>query len=791
MRTNSRYPQGASFAGSTIHKFGLVVALLAILTLNVVGEAHAQTGTPEVASVPTIPLYGQFEVQFSVDISNNNPYDPSQIDVIAQITTPDGKQVNVPAFYMQPYTQSCNQDCSVELLKPDGSAGWRLRYTPSQVGAYHFTVTARDTATVRTVTQGAFTVTPSSASGFIRVGKNHHYFAYDKGMPYFPVGPNLGWSWSGASGTPGYLNWLKKLHQVGANYARLYVDVPWFVGLDWRTPVGDYTSAQGDSWRLDTIVKAAEDQGIALQIVLLWSQGFTTFPGLPVNPPPGIARPNTNTDWTDNPYNIKNGGPLNAAAQFFSTDAGRLSFKRLLRYIVARWGYSTSVFSWEMIDQLDKVSTADPATASDWLRDMISYLRGVDPYSHLITAGVRDNSRASLLDSAVLDFKEVKFYERRPVENPPDQILGTLAALSPEVANGDRPVLMNEFSLNPWFEPTADDPTGVHVIQTTWAAALSGAGGGASSWWWDTYLFPQNLIPSFGPLAAFTKDIPWNIADLRPIGVSFGDTKLDYKPIRVTGFTGPYGGPKAPDMTFRLTDDGIVPSITLTSSYLYGVTYSTQLSQPLRLVVSPPVDTTFTVNVRRVSDKAKAKLVILIDGKTMGGVTFSPNSPPAGLSVPITAGEHSVVVDNLGDDFLQLDSIEVGAYIAPLRVIALGDQKAGLFLAIVQNRDYTWQNAARSIEAKPIMAALTVNAMPPGRYRLELWDPFTGNIIGQEDATIAGTTPGKLTIGLLPISKMIAVRAIRTAEPGNAPGPTPTLTETPRPLGPTPTKKGP
>ncbi len=72
--------------------------------------------------------------------------------------------------------------------------------------------------------------------------------------------------------------------------------------------------------------------------------------------------------------------------------------------------------------------------------------------------------------------------------------------------------------------------------------------------------------------------------------------------------------------------------------------------------------------------------------------------------------------------------------------------------------------------------------MPPGQYRIELWDPFSGNVVGSENATISGQTDGPLNIDLLPISSMLAVRAIRVAEPGNAPSPTSTLTPTPKVL---------
>ncbi len=743
-----------------------------------VSNAQTATAAPT-ASGDVIPQYGLFETQFDVDTTVKNVFDPVQIDVTAQFTAPDGSQTSVPAFWMQPYV--CDKDCAAEVLKPNGQARWRVRFSPSQPGNWTYKIDAHDSNSTRTITQGQFTVAASKRPGFIRVGKNHHYFGYDNGTPYFPVGTNLGWSWSGANGTAGYQIWLKKLHEVGANYGRLYVNVPWFIGLDWKTPYGDYTAVQEDAWRLDTVLQTAEEQGIALQIVLVWSQAFTTFAGLPVNPPSSPPRPDIKADWSNNPYNYMLGGPFNAPSLYFATDQGRALLRRSLRHIVARWGYSTSVFAWELIDQLDRVGTTIPDTMSDWLRDSVNYLRQIDPYKHPITAGVRDTTKTSLLDRAVLDFREVRYYQRRPIEPAVDQVSGTLTTLAPFLSNADRPVLMNEFSLNPWFEPTADDPTGIHVRQTMWAAALSGSAGGAASWWWDTYLFPQNLISSLGPLVAFTRGIPWNTADLVPVSVSLaGDASLDYQPLRIAGYNGTFGAAKGADITYRVTADGVVPPITSASSYLYGVTYSTQFSQPHKYVITPPTDTRLTVNVRRVSDRAPARLVIIIDGKTVGEMALSPRSEPASLTVPISAGEHTVVLDNLGDDYLQIDSVEIAQYITPLRTVALVDRTQGIFLAWLQHRDYTWQNVAKNANVKPVTVGLRVSGMPPGMYRLELWDPLTGNVVGQEDVTIPGTKDGVLTADLLPVSKSIAVRAIRVAEPANAPSPTPTLTPTPR-----------
>lgn len=743
----------------------------------------APTAATESASSISIPQYGLFEAVLPIVGNVNNPFDPNEINITVQFTAPDDVQLNVPAFWMQPYQQTCSKDCSVELLKPNGQSGWHVRFSPDKVGNWKYSVKQQDQSGTHNITSGSFAVAPSKQMGFIRVGKNHHYFGYDNGAPYFPVGSNLGWSWTGANGTLGYQNWLKKLHEVGANFGRLYVDVPWFIGLDWRSPVGDYTAAQEDAWRLDTIVQTAEQQGIALQIVLVWAQGLTSYSGLPVNPPAKPSRPDISADWSEHPLNGALGGPFSGPAQFFVTDQGRDLFKRRLRYMIARWGYSTNIFAWDVIDQLDRINLQTPDNASDWLKDSVNYLRTNDPYKHLITAGVRDSARGALLDRAVLDFKQARFYQRRPIEPAIDQVSGTLATLSPLLSNADRPIMLSEFSLSPWFEPTADDPTGIHIRETMWATALSGAAGSGASWWWDTYLFPQNLTAIYAPLAAFTQGIPWNTSALTPVNVAFiADDTVGFAPIKLSGYNGTYGGPKSPDTTFRLTPDGVIPPVSTASSFLYGVTYSTQLTQPQKYIITPPVDTTLTVNVRRVSDKANAQLVVIIDGKIAGQVTFSPHSEPASLTVPISAGEHNVVLDNTGADFLQLDSVDIAQYIAPLRTISLADRSAGIFLAVLQHRDYTWESAVKKAQIKPVVVKLRVDGMPPGQYRVELWDPFSGNVVGSENTTISGQKDGPLTVDLLPITTMLAVRAIRVAEPGNAPSPTPSLTPTPKVL---------
>lgn len=733
------------------------------------------------AAPVTVALYDLFELQFNVGGDYKNPFDLNELQVDAVFRSPSQQSIRVPAFWMQPYRQTCQTNCQQEVLESEGQPAWRVRFTPSEMGEWQYLLEVRTTNNTQLLGQGNFTVTPptSTTHGFIRVGENRRYFAYDDGTPFFLLSSNLGWSWDGANGVFGYQRWMEQLARAGVNHIRLYVDVPWFIGLDWRGPAGNFMQAQADAWKVDAIMAAAKEYGIAVQMIMLWYQGFTIFQGLPMLLPTQPARPNMEADWTINPYNPLRGGPVASPQAFFVDAQARAMFKRRLRYAVARWGYSPQLFAWEVVDAADRVAT--PEVMTDWLQDMTAYLREVDPYHHLLTAGVRNIAKANILDPVVLDMKQVRFYQRRPIEEGVDQVTGVLNTLSPFLTSLDRPVMLSEFSLNPWFEPADDDPTGVHVVETMWASALSGAAGAGASAWWDTYVLANHMEAYYAPLYAFAKDIPWSTSHLEPTNVALStDDPVNFAPITVGGFIGEYGTPPGPDVSYRITPDGVVPPLTQQSAYIYGLVYNATLSRPQRYIISPPVNTTLTVKVRRGSEQANAQLVIVIDGQRMAQMTITPGNTNLSLSVPIEAGQHEVQLDNLGDDFLQLDSITIDAYITPLRTVALADRKAGIFLGWFQHRDYTWQNVAQQFAIQPVTMQMHVANMPPGNYRVELWDPLSGNIVGQEEIGLSVEGNRVLTIKLLPISNMLAVRAIRVAEPGNLPTPSLTPTSTPR-----------
>ncbi len=542
--------------------YTLVITLLigSVIGIPVLAQAAepAQQPTPSTDSAELIPLFGRWESNFSLDQTYDNPYDSAEIEVFANFTAPSGREIRVPGFFMQPYEDQCSpSDCPAEDLQPAGEPAWHIRFTPDEIGVWSYSIATRTADGTETIQSGSFDVAASDNPGFVRT--SGRYFAFDSGAAYFPVGENLIWSSPESGGIYAYERWLDELAAVGANYARLNIDIPWFIGLEWAGPAGDYTAAQDAAWRFDTILSMAETRGIYLQIGLIWHRAFGLYAEPAVSPPADLPPSgDTRADWIAHPYNAANGGPLNSPTDVFASEEARRLLRQRLRYVVARWGYSPHIFAWEIVDEADQILGYAPERALPLLQDMAAYLREIDPNAHLITAGTVA-SEPGLWEP--LDFVQVRYDQGRPADEPADQVAGVLGVLGEASAYTTKPMLLSEFSLNRWYAPADDDPTGVHVHNTIWAAALGGFAGGAMPWWWDNYIDRQDLYHLFGPLALFARDIPWSTARMEPVNVALvAENPLAYGPLRVDNFNRDFSAESPPDVIYRLTADGPVPS---------------------------------------------------------------------------------------------------------------------------------------------------------------------------------------------------------------------------------------
>ncbi|MCY2990969.1 MAG: hypothetical protein NTY19_24300, partial [Planctomycetota bacterium] len=204
-----------------------------------------------------------------------NPFDPEQIAIDAEVTTPQGTLATVPGFYYVPLRVRTNR--KVEQLEVVGPPGFRVRYTPAVAGKHRLVLTAKDRSGTVSSSPLELEAIAGKTPGFVRISKDSpQYFAFDNGQPYFAVGENLCWSGS-RSPMADYAAWIKALGAAGGNWARLWLAYN-EKGMEWLpaptakpgtgTHLGLGRYALDNAWRLDEVVRLARENGVYLMFCL-------------------------------------------------------------------------------------------------------------------------------------------------------------------------------------------------------------------------------------------------------------------------------------------------------------------------------------------------------------------------------------------------------------------------------------------------------------------------------------------------------------------------------------------
>ena len=409
------------------------------------------------------PLYGKVELLVTFDAAKFKAtafYDPDPaqggVDLQATFTGPSGT-FTVPGFY-------------------DGT-NFLIRFSPTAVGAWTFSIAATDPGGPGSYQNGSFTCVTSANPGFVYMDGRYLRRSHNNSI-FFPVGHNMGWQdnvedppFVDTAGTPG-------MASKGENLLAFWLAVPWAISGN-RAPIeGATTGGVGNyyqtacSW-LDGLVGRAEAANVCLQPTI-WSHGE-------------LRLEDSDLPWGTG-YWTKSGDPQNGYAAICATPNDFFVFsnagadtpqwryqKNFLRYLFARYGYSRAIANWVVLAEVNGTEggAADPDQAIAWLQQVRSYWAALDVYRS--RGGVQAPLAAFWTDDLtydpLLDLRSADTYRAQTDDYGIAQAIGadTIA-----MGASGRPCFHGEFG-GDTKDPTTPATQPLHAHNGLWAGVSAGA----------------------------------------------------------------------------------------------------------------------------------------------------------------------------------------------------------------------------------------------------------------------------------------------------------------------------
>ncbi|MCK5134554.1 MAG: PKD domain-containing protein [Bacteroidales bacterium] len=360
---------------------------------------HPDDGLSHPVFVTSEPeTHQKIETIFQSRKQYGNAFDPDQVKIDAMVTYPDGDSALIPCFFYVPV----NYIDDNWMPDPDHRS-WMLRFMSEQEGTHSVKFIMADMDGTWSSEPYHVEVTSGNSRGVVREDPdNRQYFRHSTGEPFYPMGINIGWN-----SIENYTQILNNLSAGRANTFRYWHTPFAWQALEWSEDyhynykgLGIYN--QEAAAMSDSIVELSESLDMYMQLAIFQHGPFSE---------------NVDAMWDTNPYNSANGGYIDQAEEFFYNDSCILQTKKLLRYIVARWAYSSNLFAWEFFNEVQFTgmhnSQSDlwfPGVVS-WHSEMSRYMESIDPYNHLQTTSAATGQLAVLDTIETLDNLQYHLYD--------------------------------------------------------------------------------------------------------------------------------------------------------------------------------------------------------------------------------------------------------------------------------------------------------------------------------------------------------------------------------------------
>ncbi len=457
---------------------------------------------PEIVNIrqrpDTVGLYEKLEISLEVNCKFVNPFDPDDIDIQAVFTSPSGKKWQIPGFY----------NLSRSTL-------WKIRFSPSEAGAWNYSITVKDRNGVATSEVRSFVAVKSSGKGPLQVAANKRYLRYSDGSDFYGVGLWYNDSYEGFGSGRVEAKELDNLKSLGVNFISTFITPPETMG----SGLGRYD--QNICGRLDELLEMCEDRDMVLSLNL-WFHSYlseTVWGG-------------GNVRWYTNPYQ-----QITAAKDFYRSEAAWKYQEKLYRYFIARYSYSKALAIWFIVDEIngtDGWASGDSLAASEWGRKVHNYFKANDPYNHP-TTGTRSGGITEFWRQGyqTFDMAAREIYEGQGFQinktgtldsatvNPLTASYSNYAGEVRKLWNGfEKPAIIGETGWDHTFYEPAMPGYLAMYHNALWVSLATGTAM-TPFWWAYSRLLNDNVLTSqITSIRKFTGQIPFSkLTDIAPAAI--------------------------------------------------------------------------------------------------------------------------------------------------------------------------------------------------------------------------------------------------------------------------------
>ncbi len=721
-----------------------------IILFSFILDIYAMSVDIEI-NTKNIKIYDKLEIDIKGNFKFNNPYDYDEINLQGEFINPDGIKKTADAFYYKGFEFDENNN-----IKENFKNNFKIRFTPDKAGEWKFFIKIKkNNEIIYKSKQYVFKCFKGSEKpGFIKLSDTDFLFMeFSNKEPFYAIGLNLAWSTHNIF--EDYKRWISRLKENDGNFFRLWM-ANWFLGIEWDGRLKNYDNRQQQAFFLDKILEICEKENIYVLLCLVPHGEFST---------------QHNSNWDKNPYNLQNGGMLKRPEEFFINEKAKKIFKNRLRYIIARYGYSTSIFSWELFNEVDLTDNYDSIKILNWHKEILSEIKKYDIYKHLKTTSFSDPYKEdSIWELKDIDFTQTHIYG---VKDGAEEIYEISKY---KIEKFQKPHIISEFGID-WQQDFAEkgiDKEGIHMHNALWGGLFTLSFGIPMIWWWDIYVDKYELFNKFKPIFEFIKDIKWQkygYYELKDKNVYIDKAgEKEYRDLVFYPFS---RWEKAKESKFIIKNNGIFINKKFFPGFIFGKTKS-NLKTDILIKLTNEIPGKFIIKLKKVSHDNILTIIVNNEEYLKENICardFSNkkyfeqwNIYQADIdkeySVDLPEGDNEIIIKNDGEDWLLIDCIKITNIInAKYADVFIGGMQSNRDAYIyIKNKEFRFDNKNVS---KIKNAILNIYDLISGRYVIQFYNTYTGEIIKESQDIVDNDI---LLIDIPEFERDIAVKIRRYGE---------------------------